>query len=117
MLLPGKRQAMQNADIARRIHQQGGISETQAATMLDWILGFLKSTFQEDKSITISGLGKLIVRSKHARQGRIPQTGEVVMIWARRVVSFRPSLILKAEVNSTLADRQEAGTLLPVGKG
>jgi nucleoid DNA-binding protein len=55
---------MHKADIARRIHQQGGITETQAATMLDWILGFLKSTLQEDKSITISGVGKFTVLAR-----------------------------------------------------
>ena len=99
---------MQKADIARRIHQQAGISETQAAKLLDQILELLKITLQAGEPITISGFGKFTVRSKGARQGRNPRTGEAVMISARRVVSFRPSLVLKTEMNSVLADRQEA---------
>jgi len=101
---------MQKADIARRIHQQTGISETQAATLLDWFLELLKTTLQAGEPITIYGFGTFTVRSKRARQGRNPRTGEAVMIAARRVVSFHPSLRLKTEVNSVPAARQEAVT-------
>ena len=44
---------MQKADIARHIHQEAGISETEAATLLDWILELLKTTLQAGESITI----------------------------------------------------------------
>ena len=108
---------MQKADIARHIRQQAGISETQAATLLEWILRFLKTTLQAGEPITIYGFGKFTVRNKRARQGRNPRTGEVVTISARRVVTFHPSLVFKTEMNSVPADRQEAGSLLPKGKG
>ena len=94
---------MQKADIARRIHQQGGISETQAVTLLDWFLELLKTTLQAGESIAIPGFGNFTVRSKRARLGRNPRTGEAVMISAGRVVSFRPSVLLKTEVNSVRA--------------
>ena len=99
---------MQKADIARHIRQQVGITEHEADKLLDWILGLLKTTLQAGEPITIQGFGKFSVRSKRPRQGRNPRTGEAVMISARRVVTFQPSLILKAEVNSVPADRQEA---------
>jgi integration host factor subunit alpha len=102
----GEVTAMQKADIAKRIQQQVGISETEAATLLDWILALLKTTLQAGESITISGFGKFTVLSKRARQGRNPRTGEAVMISARRVVTFRPSLLLKTEMNSVPAERQ-----------
>jgi integration host factor subunit alpha len=112
---------MQKADIARHIHQQAGISETQAATLLDWILELLKTTLQAGEPIAIQGFGKFIVKSKAARLGRNPRTGEAVTISARRVVTFQPSLVLKAEVNGVPAERQEAVTrteeaALPKGK-
>lgn len=91
---------MQKRDISSQIQRQTGISETEAATLLDWILRLLKTTLQAGQSITISGFGKFMVLSKRARQGRNPRTGEAVMISARRVVTFHPSLRLKTEVDS-----------------
>ena len=94
---------MRKPEIARHIHQHAGISEIQAATLLDWILGFLKTALQEGKSITISGVGQFTVQSKRPRQGRNPQTGYAVTISPRRVVTFHPSAVLTTEVNSVRA--------------
>jgi integration host factor subunit alpha len=99
---------MQKADIARHIHQQAGISETEAATLLECVLELLKATLQKGEPITIQGFGKFAVRSKRPRQGRNPRTGEAVMISARRVVTFHPSLLFKTEMNSVPAERQES---------
>ena len=101
---------MRKADIARRIHQQAGILEYEAAKVLDWILELLKTTLQAGEPIAIQGFGKFTVRSKRARQGRNPRTGEAIMISARRVVTFQPSLVLKMEVNPVSAERQETVT-------
>ena len=99
---------MDKADIARHIHQQAGISETESARVLEWILAFLKTTLQKGERITISDFGKFTVRSKRARQGRNPRTGEAVMISARRVVSFHPSLRFRTEMNGVPAERHDA---------
>ena len=99
---------MQKANIARKIHQHAGISEKEAATLLDWILGLLKTTLQKGEPITIYGFGKFTVRCKRPRTGRNPRTGEVVMISARRVVTFHPSLRLRTEVNSVPGKRHVA---------
>ena len=101
---------MDKADIARHIHQHAGILEYEAAKLLDWILGLLKTTLQAGEPITISGFGKFTVRNKLPRTGRNPRTGEIVMISARRVVTFHPSLRLRTEMNSVPAEQQEAVT-------
>ena len=47
-LLPrGEMRPMRKADIAKRIHQKAGISEQEAATLVEWILEFLKTTLQK----------------------------------------------------------------------
>jgi integration host factor subunit alpha len=91
---------MRKLDIARRVHQEAGISEEEAATLLEWILELFKTTLQKGEPITIPGFGKLTVRSKLPRKGRNPATGEAMMISARRVVTFRPSASLTTEMNS-----------------
>ena len=101
---------MRKKDIARRMHQQGGISKKEAATLLDWILELLKATLQIGEAITIHGFGKFTVRSKPPRKGRNPRTGEETMISARRVVTFRASSLLTTEMNAVRAKQQEAVT-------
>jgi len=90
---------MQKKDIAQRIHQEAGISEKEAAILLDWFFELLKTTLQQGESISISNFGTFTVRGKASRKGRNPQTGEQIMIAARRVVIFHASARLKAEVD------------------
>ena len=96
---------MRKADIAQRIHQQAGISEQEAATLLDGILELLASTLQKGDPVTIPGFGKFTVRSRLPRTGRNPRTGEAIMIAARRVVTFRPSPLLTIEMNPVEAEQ------------
>lgn len=99
---------MRKLDIARRIHEEAGLSEPEAVRVLEWILKFMKTTLQTGEPINIQGFGKLTVRQKRARTGRNPRTGEAVMISARRVAVFCASIHLKTEVNSNHGEPQEA---------
>jgi integration host factor subunit alpha len=99
---------MRKTEIAKRIHQEAGISEEEAATLLNWVFDLFKATLQKGEPITILGFGKFTVRSKLPRKGRNPRTGEPIMISARRVVTFRAGPHLKTEINSF--QRQEVVT-------
>jgi len=48
----------------------------------------------------VSGFGSFGVNSKRARRGRNPQTGDAIIIDSRRVLSFKPSQLLRELVNS-----------------
>jgi integration host factor subunit alpha len=91
---------MKKADIAKSIHEQAGISETQAADLLEWVLALLTSTLHQGEPIIITGFGKFTVRSKGPRTGRNPRTGEAIIIPGRKVVTFHPSALWKAELNA-----------------
>jgi len=98
---------MQKVDIATHIHQQAEISKEEAVRLLDWFLGFLKTTLQAGEPISIPGFGKFTVRQKHARPGRNPKTGEALTISARRVVTFHASPQFKTHVNALSATAQK----------
>ena len=53
----------------------------------------------EGEDVMISGFGKWSVKSKHARRGRNPQTGEELILDARKVVTWQYSPVLKKAVN------------------
>ena len=91
---------MKKADIARSIHQQAGVSEAEAADLLERVLGLLMSTLQRGEPIIITGFGRFTVRMKQPRKGRNPRTGEVIIVPGRKVVTFRPSALWKGELNT-----------------
>ena len=103
---------MIKADIARSIHQKAGVSEEEAVNLLERILELLRSTLRQGEPIVITGFGTFRVRSKDSRQGRNPRTGESLIIAARRVVTFRPSSLWKAEVNAAYQS-DASGPALP----
>jgi integration host factor subunit alpha len=107
---------MRKKDIAQRIHQEAGISEKEAASLLNRVLELCKSTLQKGEPVRIVNFGVFTVRNKAPRRGRNPRTGEDVMISPRRIVTFRASVHLKTEVNVVQAEQQEAEGLLPKGK-
>ena len=65
------------------------------------LLGALlaNNTLERGEKIKLSGFGNFVVRDKNARVGRNPQTGEEITISARRVLTFKPSQVLKNILN------------------
>lgn len=90
---------MTKADIVERVYQKIGFSKKEAAELVEMIFATMKKELVEGEKIKISGFGNFTVRGKHERIGRNPQTGEQIKISARRVLTFRPSQVLKAMLN------------------
>jgi len=61
--------------------------------------GVIKDYLDKGNDVMISGFGKWTVKAKKARKGRNPQTGADLTIAARRVVTFKPSNVLRKAVN------------------
>ena len=60
--------------------------------------------------IKISGFGNFVVRAKKERIGRNPQTGAPIPISARRVLTFKPSQVLKTVLNPHRSGDEGAGS-------
>jgi len=87
------------ADIVERVYEKIGFSKKEASELVELVFNSLKDTLQNGEKIKISGFGNFVVRGKNERVGRNPQTGEQIKISARRVLTFRPSQVLKAMLN------------------
>jgi integration host factor subunit alpha len=94
--------AMTKADIVEALYEKVGFSKKEAADLVELVFDTIKNTLGTGQKIKISGFGNFVVREKRSRIGRNPQTGESIEISARRVLTFRPSQVLRAEVNSSL---------------
>jgi integration host factor subunit alpha len=87
------------AHLAERIYMQVGLSRNESADLLEALLERLSASLEAGESVKVSGFGTFSVRQKGRRIGRNPKTGVEVPILPRRVLVFRPSQVLKAEIN------------------
>lgn len=90
---------MTKADIAERIQTATGLSKKESAEMMEAMFSIIKSTLESGETLKISGFGSFIVKQKIDRRGRNPQTGETITIEARRILTFKPSNVLKTAIN------------------
>ena len=91
---------MTKADLVETIYEKIGFSRKESAEIVDLVFDLMKETLEGGEKIKISGFGNFIVRQKRSRKGRNPQTGKEIQISARRVLTFKPSQILRKSLNT-----------------
>ncbi len=90
---------MTKVDIIESIYEKVGFSKKEVAKIVESVFDIIKEGLQKEEKIKISGFGNFVVRRKRARRGRNPQTGEDIEIGARRILTFKPSQVLKGGLN------------------
>ncbi len=87
------------AELFGAVQDEIGVSRTDASDIVERVLQEITDTLVDGDTVKLSSFGTFGVRQKNSRVGRNPKTGEEVMIEPRRVVFFRPSHVLKDQVN------------------
>lgn len=83
--------ALTKAHMAELLYEQIGLNKREAKDMVDAFFDVMVDALVQGEEVKISGFGNFQVRTKSARPGRNPRTGEPVPIEARRVVTFHAS--------------------------
>ena len=91
------------ADLSEALHQEVGLSRQECSGLVERVLDMIVETLEKGETVKLSGFGVFQVRSKRARMGRNPKTGEPAAIHPRRVISFRASQIMKSKVDGAEA--------------
>lgn len=86
-------------DIIDSVYEKLGIPKKECVSIVESVFEIIKDDLDKGNDVMISGFGKWMVKSKRQRKGRNPQTGEALMIDARRVVTFKPSAVLRETVS------------------
>jgi integration host factor subunit alpha len=86
---------MTKADLVNTIYERVGFSKKESARIVELVFDIIKETLEKGEKIKISGFGNFVVREKKSRIGRNPQSGEEIEISARRVLTFKPSQVLR----------------------
>ncbi len=91
------------AQLSEAVYQEVGLSRNESAQLVEAVLEEIVGSLVGGESVKISSFGSFVVRHKGGRMGRNPKTGEEVPISPRRVLVFRPSHVLKDQVDISLS--------------
>jgi integration host factor subunit alpha len=91
--------SMTKAELDEIVSEKTGVSRNDSTQFLEQVFAIMKETLEKGETVKISGFGNFIVREKKPRKGRNPQTGGELVISGRRVLTFKPSVILRKAVN------------------
>ena len=91
--------SMTKIDITEAIREKFGIPKKDCVYIVESLFDIIKDDLDKWNPVMISGFGKWTVKAKKARKGRNPQNGKAMTIAARRVVTFKPSNVLRDKVN------------------
>ncbi|MEL7102136.1 MAG: integration host factor subunit alpha [Pseudomonadota bacterium] len=75
-----------------------GLTRQESSHLLDRVLEMISESLEDEGAVKLSRFGNFNVRRKAAREGRNPKTGIQATISARKVVTFKPSPMLKDRV-------------------
>lgn len=87
------------AELAEMLYEQLGLNKREAKDFIDEFFELITQQVSQGQDVKISGFGNFQIRTKQARPGRNPRTGEPVTVRARRTVTFHASPALKTEIN------------------
>jgi len=90
---------MTKADLIENIYLKTGFSKKESAEIVAMVFDLMKTTLEDGEKIKIAGFGNFVVKGKSSRRGRNPQTGDEIEISSRRILTFKPSQVLKAAIN------------------
>ncbi|SNR58918.1 integration host factor subunit alpha [Puniceibacterium sediminis] len=85
-------------DLSEAVFREVGLSRNESAELVEAVLGHMSDALVDGEQVKISSFGTFSIRDKAARVGRNPKTGEEVPIQPRRVLTFRPSHLMKERV-------------------
>jgi len=90
---------MTKADLVENVYLKTGFSKKESADIVEMVFDLMKTTLENGEKIKIAGFGNFVVKDKATRRGRNPQTGDEIKITSRRILTFKPSQVLKGAIN------------------
>ncbi len=96
--------ALTKAQLSEMLFEQIGLNKRESKDMIDAFFDLVADRLVNGEDVKISGFGNFQIRTKAARPGRNPRTGELIPIEARRVVTFHASHKLKELIQGNGAE-------------
>ena len=89
---------MSKAELVEKMAEQAKLTKVDAERALNAFINVVTASLKEGEDVALVGFGTFTIGDRAERQGRNPQTGEVITISAKKVVKFKPGKALKEEL-------------------
>lgn len=99
------RNTVTRADLAEAVYREIGLSRTESAALVEAVIDQIIDALIKGEVVKLAGFGTFTLRQKNERIGRNPKTGEEVPITPRRVLTFKPSQMMRDRVDAALSKR------------
>jgi integration host factor subunit alpha len=95
-------------DLCEAVYRNTRLNHAASSAMVELVLKEITDALEKGETVKLSAFGSFIVRKKKQRVGRNPKTGVEATISSRRIVVFKPSAMLKQQING-----KRSGTASP----
>lgn len=89
---------MNKQTLIESVAKELNVSNAQGDKAINAVLNGISKGLKKDKNVQLVGFGTFLVKTRKARKGRNPQTGEAIKIKAYKTVGFRVGKKLKETV-------------------
>tara|TARA_B100000029_G_scaffold56622_1_gene51253 strand:- start:2675 stop:2986 length:312 start_codon:yes stop_codon:yes gene_type:complete len=92
------------ADIVEQVSRGTGLTKIETETVMNGIMNTISSALENNTRVELRGFGTFGVKKRDPRKARNPGTGETVYLPERYVPTFKPSELLKKNINKALME-------------
>ena len=89
---------MTKKDIVLRVASETGLKQLDVKKVVQHSLDAIVESLSKGDTVELRNFGIFKVKSRKGRTGRNPRTGEKVPVPPKRVVTFKPGLVMKKDI-------------------
>ena len=86
---------MNKTELIKSISDSTGLKNTEATRIVDAVFDTITASLRRGEQVAISGFGTFVAKTRAAREGRNPSTGNPIHIPARTSAAFKPATAMK----------------------
>ena len=90
---------MKKSELVAQLADSNDLTKRQAEKVIDDFLDLIKDELAKGEKVVLSGFGTFEVRTRVARSGRNPRTGEEINVPAQKTPAFKVGKLLKDAIN------------------
>ena len=89
---------MTKKDIVLKVASETGLKQLDVKRVVQRSLDAIVESLARGETVELRNFGIFKVKSRKGRTGRNPRTGEKVPVPPKRVVTFKPGLVMKRDI-------------------
>lgn len=87
---------MNKGDLTKAVANAAGLSSADAGSAVDAVFDSIADAIKKRDSVAIAGFGTFSAKTRAAREGRNPATGEKIQIAEKTSAAFKPATAMKS---------------------